>query len=37
MIAAEGRKYGLFLIVVSQRPDKLDPLVCFPNAKTERY
>jgi DNA helicase HerA-like ATPase len=25
-IAAEGRKYGLFLILVSQRPDKLDPL-----------
>ena len=26
-IAAEGRKYGLYLILVSQRPDKLDPLV----------
>ncbi len=26
-IAAEGRKYGLFLILVSQRPDKLDPFV----------
>jgi hypothetical protein len=26
-IAAEGRKYGLFLILVSQRPEKLDPLV----------
>jgi Helicase HerA, central domain len=26
-IAAEGRKYGLFFILVSQRPDKLDPLV----------
>lgn len=26
-IAAEGRKYGLFLVLVSQRPDKLDPLV----------
>jgi len=26
-IAAEGRKYGLFLILSSQRPDKLDPLV----------
>src|ERR1051325_9839577 len=26
-IIAEGRKYGLFLILVSQRPDKLDPLV----------
>lgn len=26
-IVAEGRKYGLFLIVVSQRPDKLDPLI----------
>ncbi len=26
-IVAEGRKYGLFLIVVSQQPDKLDPLV----------
>jgi DNA helicase HerA-like ATPase len=26
-VAAEGRKFGLFLILVSQRPDKLDPLV----------
>lgn len=26
-IAAEGRKFGLFLILVSQRPDKLDNLV----------
>ena len=26
-IAAEGRKFGLFLILVTQRPDKLDPLV----------
>lgn len=26
-IAAEGRKYGLFLILASQRPDKLDPVV----------
>jgi DNA helicase HerA-like ATPase len=26
-IAAEGRKFGLFLILVSQRPDKLDPLI----------
>jgi len=26
-IAAEGRKYGLFLILVTQRPDKIDPLV----------
>ena len=26
-IAAEGRKFGLFLIMVSQRPDKLNPLV----------
>ena len=26
-IIAEGRKYGLFLILVSQRPDKLDPLI----------
>jgi hypothetical protein len=26
-IIAEGRKYGLFLIVASQRPDKLDPQV----------
>jgi hypothetical protein len=26
-IAAEGRKYGLFLILVSQRPDKLDHLI----------
>lgn len=26
-VVAEGRKYGLFVILVSQRPDKLDPLV----------
>jgi len=26
-IVAEGRKYGLYLILVSQRPDKLDSLV----------
>jgi hypothetical protein len=26
-VAAEGRKFGLFLILVSQRPDKLDALV----------
>jgi len=26
-IAAEGRKYGIFLVLASQRPDKLDPLV----------
>jgi DNA helicase HerA-like ATPase len=26
-IAAEGRKYGVFLILVSQRPDKLDYLI----------
>jgi DNA helicase HerA-like ATPase len=26
-IAAEGRKYGLFLILVSQRVDKIDPLI----------
>jgi uncharacterized protein len=26
-VVAEGRKYGLFLILVSQRPDKLDPQV----------
>jgi DNA helicase HerA-like ATPase len=26
-IAAERRKFGLFQIVVSQRPDKLDPLI----------
>lgn len=26
-IVAEGRKYGLYLMLVSQRPDKLDPLV----------
>jgi DNA helicase HerA-like ATPase len=26
-VVAEGRKYGLFLVVVSQRPDKLDPLI----------
>jgi len=26
-IAAEGRKFGIFLILITQRPDKLDPLV----------
>jgi len=26
-IIAEGRKYGLFLILVSQRPDKLDSMI----------
>lgn len=26
-IAAEGRKYGIFLIIASQRPDKLDSVV----------
>jgi hypothetical protein len=26
-IAAEGRKFGIFLILVTQRPDKIDPLV----------
>lgn len=26
-ISAEGRKYGLYLILISQRPDKLDPHV----------
>jgi len=26
-VAAEGRKFGLFLILVSQRPDKLDTIV----------
>ena len=26
-VAAEGRKFGLFLILASQRPDKLDPFV----------
>src|ERR1051325_2299382 len=26
-IIAEGRKYGLFLVLVTQRPDKLDPIV----------
>lgn len=26
-IAAEGRKYGLFLVLVSQRPDKIDPRI----------
>jgi len=26
-IVAEGRKFGLFLIFISQRPDKLDPLI----------
>jgi Helicase HerA, central domain len=32
-IAAEGRKYGLFLILVSQRPDKLDHLILSECAK----
>ena len=27
MIVAEGRKYGIYLMVVSQRPDKLDPAI----------
>ena len=27
VIAAEGRKFGVFLILVSQRPDKIDPSV----------
>ena len=26
-IVAEGRKFGLFAVLVSQRPDKLDPIV----------
>jgi hypothetical protein len=26
-VAAEGRKFGMFLLLVSQRPDKLDPMV----------
>ena len=26
-IAAEGRKYGIFLILCTQRPDKIDPLI----------
>jgi hypothetical protein len=26
-IVAEGRKYGLFLILVTQRPDKVDPMI----------
>jgi hypothetical protein len=26
-IIAEGRKYGLFLVIVSQRPDKLDRMI----------
>jgi DNA helicase HerA-like ATPase len=26
-IAAEGRKYDVFLILVTQRPDKIDPLI----------
>jgi DNA helicase HerA-like ATPase len=26
-IAAEGRKYGVFLILVTQPPDKIDPLI----------
>ena len=29
-IAADGRKFGLFLILVSQRPDNLDDLVLIP-------
>ena len=29
-IAAEGRKFGLFLILVSQRPDKHYDLVLIP-------
>ena len=27
MIAAEGRKFGVFLVLATQRPDKIDPLV----------
>jgi hypothetical protein len=26
-IVAEGRKYGVFVILISQRPDKVDPIV----------
>lgn len=26
-IIAEGRKYGLFLVLVTQRPDKVDPMI----------
>ncbi len=26
-IAAEGRKFGMFLIIATQRPDKIDPMV----------
>ena len=26
-VAAEGRKYGLFLLLCTQRPDKIDPLI----------
>lgn len=26
-LAAEGRKYGIFLILASQRPDRLDPVI----------
>jgi hypothetical protein len=26
-VVSEGRKYGLFLVLVTQRPDKLDPLI----------
>jgi hypothetical protein len=26
-VVAEGRKFGLFLIIVTQRPDKIDPFV----------
>jgi DNA helicase HerA-like ATPase len=26
-IAAEGRKFGMFLILATQRPDKIDPMV----------
>src|SRR5439155_5687378 len=27
IIAAEGRKYGVFLILCTQRPDKIDPTI----------
>jgi hypothetical protein len=27
MVAAEGRKYGVFLILCTQRPDKIDPTI----------
>ena len=36
-IAAEGRKLGLFLIVVSQRPDKLDRMIVYAQTALCRW